>query len=639
MSHRTFRDLMLNAGLTSNADALDAQTPVAQYVRMSTDRQRYSIESQCAAIWAYASMHDMRIVATYEDRGRSGLTLRGRPGLRRLLSDVERPVVPFEAVLVFDVSRWGRFQDPDEAAVCELACKRRGVRVIYCAEQFANDGSLVSTVLRSLKRSMAGEYSRELSAKSLAGACGSARKGYRQGGRAGFGLRRLLLDEKGNVRGVLDHGQRKYLASDRVALVAGPANEVATVQQIYRWFIDDGLYETEIATRLNQQGILSRPGRAWNWASVRGVLTNEKYVGTNVYNRVTTRLKTPMQRNPADQWIRVKGAFPAIVSEDQFEMARQTRLAHASRFNETEMLDELVNLLTKHGRLTSTLVEGSPTAPTRMTYAKHFGSLSNAYRLAGYFSQKDLSFSGINRRLRRHHERELNRIASDIELAGGSAVLDQQSGMLRVNGETMVALIVAAFRPRRGHRAWAMQRDYFPKADITIIERMDERNEGAFDYYVLPAIDGQACNRPKREDNGRWTDAYRFTSLDLLYSLLAQAPAGATEPASRRDVIVVHAVDLSLSREARGAGPVASSSNALAPMTDAMLIDRYARSCEGHRVHQDRALEAAALLQLSRRTLQNLLCDPQFAEALSADPSLQVPELLTCWGRYVERVG
>ena len=37
----------------------------------------------------------------------------------------------FSAVLVYDVSRWGRFPDPDEAAVYEHACKSRGIRVIY----------------------------------------------------------------------------------------------------------------------------------------------------------------------------------------------------------------------------------------------------------------------------------------------------------------------------------------------------------------------------------------------------------------------------------------------------------------------------------------------------------------------------
>ena len=50
-------------------------------------------------------------------------------------------------------------------------CKRAGVTVHYCAEQFENDGSPVSTIVKGVKRAMAGEYSRELSAKVFAGQC------------------------------------------------------------------------------------------------------------------------------------------------------------------------------------------------------------------------------------------------------------------------------------------------------------------------------------------------------------------------------------------------------------------------------------------------------------------------------------
>jgi len=134
--------------------------PVAQYVRMSTEHQRYSTDNQTLAISQYAEQHGMRVVRTYEDSGKSGLNIRGRSGLQQLLRDVQEAAVPFRAILVYDISRWGRFPDPDEAAVYEQTCKRRGVKVIYCAEPFTNDGSLSSTVLVGLKRSMAAEYSR-----------------------------------------------------------------------------------------------------------------------------------------------------------------------------------------------------------------------------------------------------------------------------------------------------------------------------------------------------------------------------------------------------------------------------------------------------------------------------------------------
>ena len=88
-----------------------------------------------------------------------------------MLSDVAAKRADFDALLVYDVSRWGRFQDADESAHYEYMCRRAGVRVIYCAEQFDNDGSPLSALVKSIKRTMAGEYSRELSSKVFIGQC------------------------------------------------------------------------------------------------------------------------------------------------------------------------------------------------------------------------------------------------------------------------------------------------------------------------------------------------------------------------------------------------------------------------------------------------------------------------------------
>ena len=127
----------------------------AQYVRMSTEHQQYSPESQLEVIRQYAASHAMEIVQAYSDHGRSGLNIAGREGLNRLMTDVENKQAHFSALLVYDVSRWGRFQDVDESAYYEYVLKRAGIRVHYCAEQFENDGSMASSVLETLKRSMA----------------------------------------------------------------------------------------------------------------------------------------------------------------------------------------------------------------------------------------------------------------------------------------------------------------------------------------------------------------------------------------------------------------------------------------------------------------------------------------------------
>lgn len=149
----------------------------------------------------------------------------------------------------------------------EYICKRRNILVSYVAEQFENDGSPVSTIVKGGKRAMAGEYSRELSDKVFAGQCRLIELGYRQGGPAGYGLRRVLIDQHGNRKSELIRGKHKSLQTDRVVLVPGPAEVVHVVNQIYRWFIEECLSESQIADRLNGMGIRTdldrgRPSRS-----------------------------------------------------------------------------------------------------------------------------------------------------------------------------------------------------------------------------------------------------------------------------------------------------------------------------------------------------------------------------------------
>ncbi|MBH1977186.1 MAG: recombinase family protein [Comamonadaceae bacterium] len=148
------------------------------------------------------------------------------------------------------------------------------------------------------------------------------RRDYRQGGPAGFGLRRLLVDQTGARKAELARGEHKSLQTDRVVLVPGPQEEVQVVQSIYRWFVNDGLSETEIASRLNCSGIHTDLGREWNRATVHEVLINEKYIGSNVYNRVSFKLRKLRVVNPSDMWIRKEDAFPAIVAKEDFYTAQ-----------------------------------------------------------------------------------------------------------------------------------------------------------------------------------------------------------------------------------------------------------------------------------------------------------------------------
>ena len=123
---------------------------------MSTEHQQYSTENQSDKLYEYANKRGIEIIRTYADEGKSGLRIEGRQGLQELIRIVESGQADFQIILVYDISRWGRFQDADESAYYEYICRRAGIQVAYCAEQFENDGSPVSTIVKGVKRAMAG---------------------------------------------------------------------------------------------------------------------------------------------------------------------------------------------------------------------------------------------------------------------------------------------------------------------------------------------------------------------------------------------------------------------------------------------------------------------------------------------------
>lgn len=99
--------------------------------------------------------------------------------------------------------------DADESAHYEFVCKAAGIPVHYCAEVFSNDASLPSSIMKALKRAMAGEYSRELGVKVVEGQKRMAARGFKQGGSPAFGYQRLLVSSDRQPRQLLQRGERK----------------------------------------------------------------------------------------------------------------------------------------------------------------------------------------------------------------------------------------------------------------------------------------------------------------------------------------------------------------------------------------------------------------------------------------------
>jgi DNA invertase Pin-like site-specific DNA recombinase len=472
---------------------------------MSTDHQKYSTQNQLDTIRRYAEQRGYTIVRVFEDSGRSGLRMDGRDGLKSLMLEVQSGTADFQAILVYDVSRWGRFQDADEGAYHEHVCSRAGIRVHYCGEQFDN------------------EYSRELSVKVFAGQCRLIEHGFRQGGPAGYGLRRLLIDEGRNPKGELGRGDRKSLQTDRVVLTPGPIEEVEHVQSIYLMFVEEGKSEREIALEFNQRGILSDLGRPWTRASIHQVLTNEKYIGNNIFNRVSYKLKQRRIVNHPDTWVREDGVFPSIIDRALFERARAIIDQRGNHYSDEQLLSLLQGVLQEEGSLSGLIIDERDGMPSSSLYRHRFGSLLRAYSLIGYSPDRDYRYIEINRHIRESFPGLLAEIVAGFERAGGFVVCDPLSHLLSINGEFTASIVLArSFETPAGALRWQIRFDTGLAPDLTVAVRLDRSNERPLDYYILPSIDMNNGRIKVAEDNALSLDAYRFESLDFLYSMAAQ---------------------------------------------------------------------------------------------------------------------
>lgn len=507
----------------------------AQYVRMSTELQRYSIQNQAAAIAAYAQQQNLTIVRTYVDEGRSGLRIKGRPGLIELIEDVVSGNANFDHVLVYDVSRWGRFQDVDESAHYEFICKQNGVRIAYCAEQFDNDGSLLSSIVKNIKRVMAAEYSRELSVKVHTGQCRIARLGYRVGGPLGYGLRRVMVDENENSKGQLAKGQRKALQTDRVRLEHGSLQESAVVKWIFDQFVVERKSYSEIRRELNDAQIANHNGRPWTDGMIPTILANENYVGNIVYNRTSRRLGQRLIKNPAHAWVRGAAAIGPIVDPDTFARAQKLLAERRLEIPEQEMLRRLRLTLRRRGKLNSRIINTTLGLSHVSSYVKHFGSLRKAYALIGYSPSRDCDWIDTKKRWTDELTEHARRLAEVLKVDVGLPVESAHGGIgLDVDDERKITFLVARqLTKRRPDHApqWKANRRQIQSGLLAVL-RLNAANNAVEDYLLLPSRLKAGCYVWLSDDALSRHQAVRFRTLEELVGEAKVRLAESTRAAS-----------------------------------------------------------------------------------------------------------
>lgn len=254
--------------------------------------------------------------------------------------------------------------------------------MVYCGEPFGEDEAPVTTIVKHLKRVMAGEYSRELSGKLARAKRQQAELGFRQGSRVLYGFRRVLVDTSRNPKQFLEFGERKALSNDKVVVVPGPPEELEVIRRIFGMYVLEELSITKIAQCLANENVRGTTGSLLTPAIVRRILSSELCIGRMTYNRTIHRLQKPVMKNPESAWTRFN-AFEPVVPIALYTRAQQRLTRHRLWDKETIKM-ALKTLLAREGYLKQKLIGHAKDVPSADTVAAHFGSLYAAYEAVGY---------------------------------------------------------------------------------------------------------------------------------------------------------------------------------------------------------------------------------------------------------------
>ncbi|MDR6546695.1 DNA invertase Pin-like site-specific DNA recombinase [Chryseobacterium rhizosphaerae] len=302
-----------------------SKSAIVYYRHSAEDKQENSVAIQRGHVERFALEHNIVIIHEEIDEGISGL-IANRPGFERLFDNwIKNVNAPhFDYVLVYDVSRWGRFQDQDQAGHYVYLCKKHGKEVVYVSRGFVDvSNRLFSSLEISIQRYMAAEYSRQLSEKVFHGCVKVSQQGYSAGGTAVYGMARQLLDVNKKPIRILRAREHKQIANERVSFTPKNDETTETVRKIFDLFVNDRLAIAEIASYFNQRRIFSANNKQWDNSKIIKILTDETYIGTRIYNKTWGRLKQKSSRNPRSEWVIVPDAFEATIDKNVFKKAQE----------------------------------------------------------------------------------------------------------------------------------------------------------------------------------------------------------------------------------------------------------------------------------------------------------------------------
>ncbi len=276
------------------------------YTRVSTEIQvdGYSLDAQITALERYAKSRELEIVGRYQDAGKSGKSIEGRPEFQKMLGDIESGRCEAEFVLVFKLSRFARNACDALNALKQL--KKHGVNLV-CTEDALDTstpmGRLIFTIMSSVS-----EMEREnIRIQTMEGRREKARQGKWNGGAAPYG----------------------YIINDNDILEINEKEKEA-IELIYKKYAENGWGFGRIANYLNNAGIIKNSHtnglQTWSAGMIKNIIDNEVYCGKIAYGKRTMKnIDGQEKRVLSEDYIVVDGQHEAIVPEELWLAAKERR--------------------------------------------------------------------------------------------------------------------------------------------------------------------------------------------------------------------------------------------------------------------------------------------------------------------------
>ena len=285
-------------------------------------------------------------------------------------------------------------------------------------------------------------------------------------------------------------------------MTLGPEQQVATVRRIFDEFISTGRTMREIAEQLNRDGSRSAMGGLWDLVKIRRILTNVMYAGTLVYNKTTSKLKTPTRRNPLDQWVRTAGAIDPLVDQAIYDRAQAILAEIKLRYSPETLLKHLERLHQEHGFLGPALVNADELAPSVSTYASHFRCLDSAYQRL---------FQTAATETRDRVELLLREVVGQV---------DRYEDFLVLNGKFTVLIQPSVPIPHGYSQYWYFRPDYRNVVDITLgVPVSSSEGPQILGYVALPRLLVQDRGIRVFGSSETPLEMYGHTGLEFIFTL------------------------------------------------------------------------------------------------------------------------